>query len=264
MSEKPPPAGWYPDGTGTTRWWDGEQWTEHSQPQPALDAQPATSPEPVIPPVVETETQTQTPLGHERNATSEESIKEQPLRVCPKCSVQAQVEGDFCPRCGAPYDRTRRRRLGKRSALVGGVILLLMLGAGTGLVLKDRHDQQLKEDRATALAEEQAEAEQAELDAQAEADETEREYRREQIVELEKLIKKDARTNVRQGILDGPILSASCTATGGGSTDDLTARTGTFDCIAVTKKHKDGTESGYGYQGTLDWDTGTATWQLDG
>jgi len=192
--------------------------------------------------------------------TSEEHMNELPLRVCPKCSVQAQVEGDFCPRCGASYDRSRRRRMGKRSALIGGVILLLILGAGTGLVLNE----QLKQDDANALAEEQAQAEQAEIDAQTEEDESEREQRRDMIVELEKLIRKDARNNVKQGILDGPILSASCTATGGGSTDDLTAQTGTFECIAVTKEKKDGTMSGYGYTGTLDWDTGSATWQLDG
>lgn len=26
------PAGWYVDAQGTTRWWDGYQWTEHTQP----------------------------------------------------------------------------------------------------------------------------------------------------------------------------------------------------------------------------------------
>ena len=25
------PAGWYPDAQGVTRWWDGNQWTEHTQ-----------------------------------------------------------------------------------------------------------------------------------------------------------------------------------------------------------------------------------------
>jgi len=25
-------AGWYDDGTGTTRWWDGQNWTEQVQP----------------------------------------------------------------------------------------------------------------------------------------------------------------------------------------------------------------------------------------
>ncbi|PRA78645.1 DUF2510 domain-containing protein [Microbacterium sp. MYb66] len=27
------PAGWYDDGSGRQRWWDGEQWTEHFAPQ---------------------------------------------------------------------------------------------------------------------------------------------------------------------------------------------------------------------------------------
>jgi len=26
------PAGWYDDGSGTTRWWDGQKWTEQVQP----------------------------------------------------------------------------------------------------------------------------------------------------------------------------------------------------------------------------------------
>lgn len=25
------PAGWYPDNSGTPRWWDGQQWTGHVQ-----------------------------------------------------------------------------------------------------------------------------------------------------------------------------------------------------------------------------------------
>jgi hypothetical protein len=31
------PAGWYDDGsaTGTKRWWDGQNWTDEYQPQPA-------------------------------------------------------------------------------------------------------------------------------------------------------------------------------------------------------------------------------------
>jgi len=34
-------AGWYDDGSGTMRWWDGQQWTDQVQPpapqQPGLD-----------------------------------------------------------------------------------------------------------------------------------------------------------------------------------------------------------------------------------
>ncbi|HWJ08362.1 MAG TPA: DUF2510 domain-containing protein [Nocardioides sp.] len=42
------PPGWYPDGQGGQRWWDGTQWTEHTQPPeggaPAAPAAPATPP----------------------------------------------------------------------------------------------------------------------------------------------------------------------------------------------------------------------------
>lgn len=34
------PAGWYDDGHGQQRWWDGQNWTEHVQP-PAAEAAPA-------------------------------------------------------------------------------------------------------------------------------------------------------------------------------------------------------------------------------
>ena len=40
-----PPAGWYPDSTGTTRWWDGNQWTEHQAPPPPAPASTAPAPD---------------------------------------------------------------------------------------------------------------------------------------------------------------------------------------------------------------------------
>ena len=42
MTEKPP-AGWYPHSSGTMRWWDGEQWTDH-QPPPLPTQAPAEPP----------------------------------------------------------------------------------------------------------------------------------------------------------------------------------------------------------------------------
>jgi hypothetical protein len=43
-----PAAGWYPDpaGTGSTRWWSGEAWTDHVQP---AAAEPAAAPSGVVP-----------------------------------------------------------------------------------------------------------------------------------------------------------------------------------------------------------------------
>lgn len=35
------PAGWYDDGSGRQRWWDGQQWTEHFAPASAAPAAPA-------------------------------------------------------------------------------------------------------------------------------------------------------------------------------------------------------------------------------
>ena len=44
-------AGWYDDGTGTQRWWDGEKWTDEvQQPQPtAAPPVPSVAPGPSAP-----------------------------------------------------------------------------------------------------------------------------------------------------------------------------------------------------------------------
>src|SRR4051794_23594933 len=60
------------------------------------------------------------------------------VRVCPKCSVQSQTAGEYCPHCGAPFV-SRARRLSKK--LVLAVVAVLVLGgAATGVTLKVRHD----------------------------------------------------------------------------------------------------------------------------
>ena len=51
MSDKPP-AGWYSDSEGTTRWWDGSGWTEtlhSSQTTSAIMPVPSVAP-PQAPP----------------------------------------------------------------------------------------------------------------------------------------------------------------------------------------------------------------------
>lgn len=36
------PAGWYPDGSGVQRWWDGQQWSQHSAPMATSTTDPKT------------------------------------------------------------------------------------------------------------------------------------------------------------------------------------------------------------------------------
>jgi hypothetical protein len=67
MSEKPP-AGWYPDNTGTTRWWDGDQWTEHQPPPP-----PAAAGSTATALATEAPTQTQAPIRTRADAKAEKA-----------------------------------------------------------------------------------------------------------------------------------------------------------------------------------------------
>lgn len=69
------PAGWYDDGSGRQRWWDGEQWTEHFAPE--ATAPEATAPEASAP---ETTTVSEQPTAH---------AAEEPLPVVP---TEAEVD----------------------------------------------------------------------------------------------------------------------------------------------------------------------------
>lgn len=74
-------------------------------------------------------------------------------------------------------------------------------------------------------------------------------------------MKTMAEENVTKGLLDGPILSVSCNPVSG-STDDLTDATTSFDCFAANKDNADGTQSGYFFNATVNWDSGNYTYGL--
>lgn len=189
-------------------------------------------------------------------------------RVCRRCSVQSQSAGDFCPNCGKPFVR---RGLSKRARLlsIAIVTLLLLGGAGAGVVAKVRNDRaavaasEAEEAKAAAEAEDEAAAERA-AEAKRAAQEAEREERAGLIKEMQKSITKDARGNAREGMLDGPIFYTSCDPLGGGSVDDLTALTTTFECIAANEKLDEGGARGYVYSATMNWDEYSWSWRLGG
>ena len=186
-----------------------------------------------------------------------------PTRTCRRCSTTTATPGDFCPACGTSYVR-RSRRPSRRSVIAAAVAVVLLGGAAAGVVVKRQSDADAR-DRAAAASDRRDRREaNAAADAQAEADEAERSERASLVEELQDQVTKDAKEKVDDDLLEGPILYSSCTATGGGSTDDLTALTGTFECLAVSTENADGTASGYRYSGTADWGSGSYTWRLGG
>lgn len=193
-----------------------------------------------------------------------------PVKVCPRCSVQSQTAGSFCPNCAAPFNGPgSRSRISKRMVLVV-VAAIVVIASATGLALKVSHDNQVTTQLVAAAQAQRrsADAAKAQADAAAAAeavkkaaDDQTRTDRKAMVTQLEASILKDAKDRVNAQTLTGPIFSASCTPLGGGSADDLTALTGTFECIAVNQKNADGTSSGYRFSATINWNK-DYTWHL--
>ncbi|WP_155838758.1 hypothetical protein [Arthrobacter castelli] len=200
---------------------------------------------------------------------------ETPIKLCKRCSVQTRTDGNFCPHCAAPYG-TAARSKGRKRIVLALVALLVLggIGTGTGLIIQHNNEVAAQEAaadkrKAEAAAAEERRAEAAERaaakrEAQKREDQAERVYRELVVEEMEKSILDDAKERVATGILTGPIVEVSCTPMAGGSTDDLTALTGSYDCIAVNEEHDDGTASGYRFSATTNWDEASYSWHLGG
>ena len=204
-----------------------------------------------------------------------------PLKVCPGCSVQSQTDGSFCPHCAASYVGPGPRSKFSKRIVIALVAALVVIGSAGGLALKISHDNEVKaqlvaaaqaQKRASDATKAKADADAAAAKAQADAtaaaaatkqaaDDLTRAERKASVTALEASILKDAKERVKSQTLTGPIFSASCTPLGGGSADDLTALTGTFECIAVNKKNADGSSEGYRFSATINWGK-DYTWHL--
>jgi predicted RNA-binding Zn-ribbon protein involved in translation (DUF1610 family) len=192
-----------------------------------------------------------------------------PTKVCASCSVQTQTSGEFCPHCGNSYV-ARRRRLGRKT--IAGIVVgvLLLGGTAAGTTLKVRHDRDQERAEAVAAGRQAAEkaagakeeARQRRIDAKTAAEQAERRQRASVIRQMQSSITKDAKKRVASGELEGPIYYTQCDPLGGGSVDDLTALTTTFECLAVNEKLSGGQVRGWVFSSTVHWDEASWSWQL--
>jgi hypothetical protein len=182
---------------------------------------------------------------------------------------------DEAPPDAVPSGQGRRgsvpknRRAARWLVFVGAAVLLLGLVAG-GIAWKIADDARQAEAAAEAAAEsaaaEEREArereEAAAVAAQARRDEAERADRRASVMQIEASVKQMAEKHAADGVIEGPILEVSCSPVGGGSADDLTEQTTVFECFAAYKDNGDGTMSGWTYNATMNWSSGSYTYGL--
>lgn len=147
-------------------------------------------------------------------------------------------------------------------AIAAVVAVLLAGGVTTAVVANNVHAQQVAEQKAAKKKKAEAEqAKEAAAAAQQAADDAKRAQRRDTVTQVQASIKKMAEDDVSKGVLTGPVLSVTCNPVSG-STDDLSDTTTTFDCFVANKDNGDGTDSGYFFNATVNWNSGSYTYGL--
>lgn len=152
----------------------------------------------------------------------------------------------------------------KKLVVASAVALVILAVTGIGVLFwKSSRDTEMR-NAAIAASSSKAAAEKAAADAEADRVRRDNDAKRAQraatVKEIEASIKTMAQKHVADGLFEGPVLSVSCDPVGGGSTDDLTAKTTVFECFVATQYNGDGTLSGKKYHATMNWDTGSYTY----
>jgi membrane protein involved in colicin uptake len=165
-------------------------------------------------------------------------------------------------------DRRRVRWL----VFAGGAVLVLgVIGGGIAWKVADNTRQEAAAAAADKSAAEKSAAEERDAQAREAAaasaaqesqDAAERDGRRASVTEVEASVKKMAEGHAADGVIDGPVIEVTCSPVGGGSTDDLTEQTTVFECFVANKDNGDGTMSGYTYNATMNWSSGSYTYGL--
>jgi hypothetical protein len=175
----------------------------------------------------------------------------------------AHIESSEIPRTGLLAKGFLARKPKKRTLIVAGVIVVLILGGAGAAIAGVVHSNQVAAQKADAKATAKMEAADKALNAKIAkraADNSERAKRAAGVLEIEASIKTMAEKDVTDGLIDGPIIDVSCNPVNGGSTDDLTDKTTAFDCFVSDKDNGDGTQSGHFFNATENWSTGEYTY----
>ncbi|MGP3534594.1 DUF2510 domain-containing protein [Microbacterium sp. RD1] len=141
------PPGWYDDGQGALRWWDGAQWTEHVHTPapgttPVADAAPAAAPEPTPPPAEQVAPAAPEPAAPEQVASAAPAAAPEPAPAAPEQAApaaaypQAYPGAPAGPAGGAPADPsaypasaapTAKSKLWILWVVLGGVLLVIII-----------------------------------------------------------------------------------------------------------------------------------------
>lgn len=210
------------------------------------------------------------------STTDTRTLDDPPVRVCRKCSTQAQTSGDFCPHCGARYSKKKRSK--KARALIIGVPLAALIAAAViAAALIVHHSNQVaarkraqhaaavaaarRRHRAAVAAAAAAAAQRKAQQAAAALKRDEAKIMRQSMVSaLQGAVQKDAEKDVNEGLLNGPIIKVQCEPA---TAVDATASIANYTCLAATSQT--GTElSGYRFSATINTNTGSYTWHLGG
>lgn len=217
-----PPPGWYPTPDGDKRYWDGNGWLDLPDPTATTSS----------------------------NAKGTDS--------------------------GKGAGQTRRPLI----LVLTGTLILALLAGGlfVAKLLNDQSDlrgeisvlnqqkaeEALEQQEALELQEAQAQAAQlVEEKSQRVEDEKRRSKlkdRKKQVEGIELAVGDMAKEDISKGLLEGKVLDVHCSPVLGGATEPLLQETTTFECFVATQDAGKGKLSGYYYNSTMNWDTGSYTY----